>query len=49
MAQNYSTFKKYPDALQAQDLQQFLLQNNIECLFVDASPSRAVVFPEATC
>ena len=39
MSDKYLSFKKYPDALQAQDLQQFLLQNNIECLFVDASPS----------
>lgn len=39
MSQTYVTFKKYPDAKQAQALQQFLIENGIECTFKDTSPS----------
>jgi hypothetical protein len=35
MAQNYVTFKKFPDAAQAKGLQQFLIENGIECVFKD--------------
>jgi len=38
MSSNYTTFKKYPDAAQAKETQQFLIENGIECLFVNASP-----------
>lgn len=38
MENKYSTFKKYPDAAEAKNLQHFLIDNGIECLFVDASP-----------
>ncbi|MNK06567.1 hypothetical protein D3C87_244660 [compost metagenome] len=38
MAEHYVTFKKFPDASQAKGLQQFLIENGIECLFVDDSP-----------
>lgn len=38
MSQNYTTFKKYPDAAQAKETQQFLIENGIECLFINASP-----------
>jgi hypothetical protein len=37
MAANYVTFKKYPDSGQAKQLQQFLLENGIECLYIDDS------------
>jgi len=38
MSDNYTTFRKFPDAGQAKELQQLLLDNNIECLFIDNSP-----------
>ena len=38
MSQNYVTYKKFPDAAQAKGLQQFLIENGIECIFVDTSP-----------
>lgn len=38
MSHSYSTFKKYPDAKQARALQEFLLENGVECIFIDASP-----------
>lgn len=34
---NYVTFKKFPDPVQARALQQFLIDNGIECLFADTS------------
>lgn len=37
MSQNYVTFKKYPDAKQARAQQELLLENGIECIFVNAS------------
>lgn len=39
MSQTYTTFKKFPDATQAQALQQFLIENGIECTFKDTSSS----------
>lgn len=33
------TFKKYPDVVQARELKEFLLKNNIECYLVDNEPS----------
>lgn len=38
MSQNYVTYRKFPDAAQAKGLQQFLISNGIECIFVDTSP-----------
>lgn len=38
MQTNYVTYKKFPDAPSARGLQQFLIENGIECLFVDTSP-----------
>jgi hypothetical protein len=38
MESYYSTFKKYPDVTEAKSLQHFLLDNGIECLFIDNSP-----------
>ena len=38
MSQNYTTFKKYPDVTEAKSLQQYLIENGIECLFIDNSP-----------
>jgi hypothetical protein len=38
MTPAYTTFKKYPDATEAKELQQLLLEHNIECLFIDNSP-----------
>src|SRR5690606_11183401 len=35
---NYTTFKKFPDAAEAKHLQQFLIENGIECTFVNNSP-----------
>ncbi|MES2487151.1 MAG: hypothetical protein V4581_14540 [Bacteroidota bacterium] len=37
--QNYVTFKKYPDAAQAKEIEQLLLTNNIQCLLVDNASS----------
>ena len=37
MSQNYTTFKKFPDAAEAKHLQQFLIENGIECLFINNS------------
>ena len=37
MSQHYVTFKKFPDATQARDLQQYLIKNGIECTFADTS------------
>lgn len=34
----YVTYRKFPDAAQAKGLQQFLISNGIECIFVDTSP-----------
>jgi len=34
----YTTFKKFPDAAEAKHLQQFLIDNGIECLFINNSP-----------
>lgn len=39
MSQNYVTFKKFPDATEARVQQQFLIDNGIECIFLDTSPS----------
>ncbi|RZJ60073.1 MAG: hypothetical protein EOO45_24870 [Flavobacterium sp.] len=39
MEEKYATFKKYPDAAQARELQQYLISNGIECLFADVSPT----------
>ncbi len=39
MSQNYVTFKKFPDITQAMALQQFLIDNGIECIFQDTSPT----------
>lgn len=36
---NYVTFKKFPDAVQAKALQQFLIDSGVECLFADTSPA----------
>lgn len=33
------TFKKYPDVVQASELKEFLLKNNIECYLADNEPS----------
>lgn len=38
MQSQYVTYKKFPDAREAKALQQFLIENGIECLFVDTSP-----------
>lgn len=38
MVQGYATFKKFPDAGQARSLQALLIENGIECLFVNNSP-----------
>lgn len=38
MSQTYSAFKKFPDARQAQSLQALLINNGIECLFINNSP-----------
>jgi hypothetical protein len=37
MSQNYITFKKFPDATEARAQQQFLIDNGIECIFIDSS------------
>ncbi|MDV6168001.1 hypothetical protein R1T16_06165 [Flavobacterium sp. DG1-102-2] len=37
MSHNYVTFKKYPDAKQARAQQELLLENGIECIFVNAA------------
>lgn len=37
MSHSYSTFKKYPDAKQARALQEFLLENGVECIFINNS------------
>lgn len=37
MSHSYVTFKKYPDAKQARAQQELLLENGIECIFVNAS------------
>jgi hypothetical protein len=34
----YVTFKKFPDATEAKHLQQLLIENGIECTFIDNSP-----------
>jgi len=39
MSDTYTTFKKFPDPAEAKKLQQLLLDNNIESLFIDVSPS----------
>jgi hypothetical protein len=44
MENNYSTFKKYPDATEAKNMQLFLIVNGIECLFIDASPRLGSTF-----
>lgn len=38
MKPQYVTYKKFPDAREAKALQQFLIENGIECLFADTSP-----------
>ncbi len=38
MQNQYFTYKKFPDAREAKALQQFLIENGIECLFADTSP-----------
>jgi hypothetical protein len=35
---NYTTFKKYPDVIEARHLQDLLIENGIECIFIDNSP-----------
>lgn len=35
MSQNYVSFKKYPDAKEARAIQQLLIDNGIECTFID--------------
>lgn len=37
MSQNYVTFKKFPDAIQARELQQYFIKNGIECTFASSS------------
>jgi hypothetical protein len=37
MAQGYTTFKKFPNAGQARSLQGLLIENGIECLFINNS------------
>lgn len=37
MSQTYVSFKKYPDAKQARAIQELLLENGIECIFVNNS------------
>lgn len=37
MSQGYTTFKKFPDAGQARSLQALLIDNGIECLFINSS------------
>lgn len=37
MSQNFTTFKKFPDAALAKEIQQLLLDKGIECLFIDNS------------
>jgi hypothetical protein len=37
MQDKYLTYKKFPDAREAKALQQFLIENGIECLFADTS------------
>jgi len=39
MSQNYVTFKKFPDATEARAQQQFLIDNGIECIFINTSPA----------
>ena len=39
MSDTYTTFKKFLDPAEAKKLQQLLLDNNIESLFIDVSPS----------
>jgi len=39
MSQNYVTFKKFLDATEARAQQQFLIDNGIECIYIDTSPS----------
>lgn len=39
MSANYVTFKKFPDPQSAMALQQFLIENGIECILKDTSPS----------
>lgn len=39
MSQNYVTFKKFSDATEARAQQQFLIDNGIECIFIDTSPA----------
>jgi hypothetical protein len=38
LMESFTTFKKYPDADEAKALEQFLVQNGIETLFIDNSP-----------
>jgi len=38
MSQTYTTFKKFPDAAEAKHLQQFLIENGIECIYINNSP-----------
>jgi hypothetical protein len=37
MSQTYVSFKKYPDAKQARAIQELLLENGVECIFVNNS------------
>lgn len=37
MENKYVTYKKFPDLREAKALQQFLIENGIECLFADTS------------
>jgi hypothetical protein len=37
MSDKYLTFKKYPDVAEAKGMQQYLIENGIECLFIDNS------------
>ncbi|KAF2518478.1 hypothetical protein E0W68_09130 [Flavobacterium salilacus subsp. salilacus] len=44
MSDNFTSFRKYPDASQAKGLEQFLSDNNIECLYIDNSPRLGTAF-----
>ncbi|NDI98107.1 hypothetical protein GWA97_03370 [Flavobacterium sp. LaA7.5] len=44
MSDNFTSFRKYPDASQAKGLEQFLKDNNIECLYIDNSPRLGTAF-----
>lgn len=44
MNDNFTSFRKYPDASQAKGLEQFLKENNIECLYIDNSPRLGTAF-----